>query len=191
MLEYKQGTIENVSPDNVISFVKSRVTGILKRIGGRDNWEHLIQSGLPLQKSIELDLIFVDIVNLVIDYRLSDKTIEDKVLLLKNIETLISNQPNFNDRYIGLERIDEIREKWLKGTPLCEITPSNMVSDGLWDRWLAVSFCSRVSTSPFLMPWWVSSCFLWHWFCQGSSCRTQGERMRRIRTRRWRRSRCE
>ena len=63
--------------------------------------------------------------NLVIDYRLSDKTIEDKVLLLKNIETLISNQPNFNDKYIGLERIDEIREKWLKGTSLCEINPSN------------------------------------------------------------------
>mgnify|MGYP002329339289 FL=1 len=124
-IQASKGTIENVSPDNVISFVKSRVTGILKRIDGRDNWEHLIQSGLPLQKSIELDLIFVDIVNLVIDYRLSDKTIEDKVLLLKNIETLISNQPNFNDKYIGLERIDEIREKWLKGTPLCEITSSN------------------------------------------------------------------
>lgn len=62
---------------------------------------------------------------LVIDYRLSDKTIDDKVLLLKNIETLISNQPNFNDKYIGLKRIDEIREKWLKGTPLCEINPSN------------------------------------------------------------------
>lgn len=124
-IQASKGTIENVSPDNVISFVKSRVTGILKRIDGRDNWEHLIQSGLPLQKSIELDLIFVDIVNLVIDYRLSDKTIEDKVLLLKNIETLISNQPNFNEKYIGLERIDEIREKWLKGTPLCEIISSN------------------------------------------------------------------
>lgn len=121
-IQASKGTIENVSPDNVISFVKSRVTGILKRIDGRDNWEHLIQSGLPLQKSIELDLIFVDIVNLVIVYRLSDKTIEDKVLLLKNIETLISNQPNFNDKYIGLERIDEIREKWLKGTPLCDNT---------------------------------------------------------------------
>ena len=56
---------------------------------------------------------------------------------------------------------------------------------------LADSFCSQVSTSPFLMPWWVSSCFLWRWFCQGSSCLTQGERMRRIRTRWWRRSRSE
>ena len=56
---------------------------------------------------------------------------------------------------------------------------------------LAVSFCSRVSTLPSLMPWWVSSCFLWHWFCQGSNCLIQGERMRRIRTRWWRRSRCE
>ena len=124
-IQASKGTIENVTSDNVISFVKSRVTGILKRIEGRDNWAYLIQSGLPLQKSIELDLIFDDIVNLIIDYRLSDKTIEDKVLLLKNIETLISNQPNFNDKYIGLERIDEIRKKWLKGTPLCEINPSN------------------------------------------------------------------
>lgn len=123
-IQASKGTIENVTSDNVISFVKSRVAGILKRIEGRDNWEYLIQSGLPLQKSIDLDSVFVDIVKLVIDYRLSDKTIEGKVLLLKNIETLISNLPNFNDKYIGLERIDEIREKWLKGTPLCEINPS-------------------------------------------------------------------
>ena len=124
-IQASKGTIENVTSDNVISFVKSRVAGILKRIEGRDNWEYLIQSGLSLQKSIDLDLILIDIVKLVIDYRLSDKTIDDKVLLLKNIETLISNQPNFNDKYIGLKRIDEIREKWLKGTPLCEINPSN------------------------------------------------------------------
>lgn len=123
-IQASKGTIENVTSDNVISFVKSRVAGILKRIEGRDNWEYLIQSGLPLQKSIDLDSVFVDIVKLVIDYRLSDKTIEGKVLLLKNIETLISNLPNFNDKYIGLERIDEIREKWLKGTPLYEINPS-------------------------------------------------------------------
>ena len=124
-IQASKGTIENVTSDNVISFVKSRVAGILKRIEGQDNWKHLIQSGLPLQKSIDLDSIFDDIVELVIDYRLSDKTIEDKVLLLKNIETLISNLPNFNDKYIGLKRIDEIRDKWLKGTPLCEINPSN------------------------------------------------------------------
>ena len=124
-IQASKGTIENVTSDNVISFVKSRVAGILKRIEGRDNWEYLIQSGLSLQKSIDLDLILIDIVKLVIDYRLSDKTIDDKVLLLKNIETLISNQPNFNDKYIGLKRIDEIREKWLKGTPLCEINPTN------------------------------------------------------------------
>ena len=69
-IQASKGTIENVTSDNVISFVKSRVAGILKRIEGRDNWEYLIQSGLPLQKSIDLDSVFVDIVKLVIDYRL-------------------------------------------------------------------------------------------------------------------------
>lgn len=124
-IQASKGTIENVTSDNVISFVKSRVAGILKRIEGRDNWEYLIQLGLSLQKSIDLDLILVDIVKLVIDYRLSDKTIDDKVLLLKNIEYLISIQQNFDSKYLDLERIDEIREKWLKGTPLCEINPLN------------------------------------------------------------------
>ena len=124
-IQASKGTIENVTSDNVISFVKSRVAGILKRIEGRDNWEYLIQSGLSLQKSIDLDLILIDIVKLVIDYRLSDKTIDDKVLLLKNIEYLISIQQNFDSKYLDLERIDEIREKWLKGTPLCEINPLN------------------------------------------------------------------
>ena len=125
-IQASKGTIENVTSDNVISFVKSRVAGILKRIEGRDNWEYLIQSGLSLQKSIDLDLILIiDIVKLVIDYRLSDKTIDDKVLLLKNIEYLISIQQNFDSKYLDLERIDEIREKWLKGMPLCEINPLN------------------------------------------------------------------
>ena len=124
-IQASKGTIENVTSDNVISFLKSRVAGILKRIEGQDNWEYLIQSGLSLQKSIDLDLILVDIVKLVIDYRLSDKTIDDKVLLLKNIEYLISIQQNFDSKYLDLERIDEIREKWLKGTPLCEINPLN------------------------------------------------------------------
>ena len=64
-IQASKGTIENVTSDNVISFVKSRVAGILKRIEGRDNWEYLIQSGLPLQKSIDLDSVFVDIVKLV------------------------------------------------------------------------------------------------------------------------------
>ena len=54
-IQASKGTIGNVTSDNVISFVKSRVAGILKRIEGRDNWEYLIQSGLPLQKSIDLD----------------------------------------------------------------------------------------------------------------------------------------
>ena len=43
--------------------------------------------------------------------------------------------------------------------------------NGLQDCWLADSFCSRVSTLPSLMHWWVSLCFLWHQSCQGSSCR--------------------
>lgn len=77
-IQASRGVIKNVTSEQVISFVKSRVAGILKKIEGRKEWEHFVLSGLPLQKSIELDSILVNIVNLVAEYRLSDQTIDDK-----------------------------------------------------------------------------------------------------------------
>lgn len=120
-IQANKGTLENVDSENVVSFVKSRVAGILKKIRGKDKWEHLIQSGLPLQQSIELDTIIENVIKVVEEYRVSCQSIDEKILLLKNIEEQIAVLPSFKNKYIALNRIDEIREKWLKGEPLCEI----------------------------------------------------------------------
>lgn len=120
-IQAEKGTYENVIPENVISFVKSRVAGIIKKIQSEDNWGCLVQSGLPLQQSIELDAIIDEVIKIVEEYRTSCQSTDEKILLLKNIEELISSQSSFKNKYVGLDRIDEIREKWLKGTPLCDM----------------------------------------------------------------------
>lgn len=120
-IQAQKGILKNVTAEDVISFVKSRVTGIIKKVHGVDNFECLIQSGLPLQKSIELDEIITDVIKIVEEYRTSCQSIDDKILLLKNTEELISTLPSFKNRFIKLDRIDELREKWLKGEPLCNM----------------------------------------------------------------------
>lgn len=120
-IQANKGTFENVVSENVVSFVKSRVTGILKKIQGKDKWEHLIQSGLPLQQSIELDKIIDNVIKVVEEYRVSCQSTDEKILLLKNIEEQMAELPSFKNKYIALNRIGEIREQWLKGEPLCDI----------------------------------------------------------------------
>lgn len=120
-IQANKGTLENVVPENVVSFVKSRITGILKKIQGKDNWKHLIQSGLPLQQSIELDTIIDNVIKVVEEYRVSCQSTEEKILLLKNIEEQMAELPSLKNKYGALNRIYEIREKWLKGEPLCDI----------------------------------------------------------------------
>lgn len=120
-IQAEKNTFENVVPENVISFVKSRVAGIIKKIQSEDTWGRLVQSGLPLLQSIEIDAIIDKVIKIVEEYRISCQSTDEKIMLLKNIEELILTQSSFKNKYVKLDRIDEIREKWLKGIPLCDM----------------------------------------------------------------------
>ena len=120
-IQAQRGVVDEVSPDDVTSFLKSRVKGILKRLDKECEWSQLVQSGLPLQNSIELDGFLTDIVELVFEYRTSGESLSDKIELLKRIETKLSELPSFRRCAIDAERLDAIRRQWLSGTPLCEI----------------------------------------------------------------------
>lgn len=120
-IQASKGVCETVTQQDVISFIKYRLKGILKKIEDDTDWHRLVQSGLPLQKSIEIDTILGDIDKVVSEYHFSNETIEDTILLLKNIELIISKLPSFETKYIEMNRIDEIRNKWLSGEPLCDM----------------------------------------------------------------------
>lgn len=110
-----------VSPDKIIAFVKSRVKGILGKLQPDISYEHLVMSGLSLQKSIELDDSLDEICLYLFQYRTSPKSIEELILLMTNIEGILAKLPNFENRYFKLERISEIREAWMKGVPIREM----------------------------------------------------------------------
>lgn len=110
-----------VSPDKIIAFVKSRVKGILGKLQPDISYEHFVMSGLSLQKSIELDSVLNEISICLFQYRISPKSIEELVLLMKNIEEILAKLPSFENRYFKLGRIDEIREAWMKGIPIREM----------------------------------------------------------------------
>ena len=110
-----------VSPDKIIAYVKSRVKGILGKLQPDISYEHFVMSGLSLQKSIELDSVLNEISICLFQYRISPKSIEELVLLMKNIEEILAKLPSFENRYFKLGRIDEIREAWMKGIPICEM----------------------------------------------------------------------
>ena len=112
---------DEITPENVTSFLKSRVKGILKKLDKDDEWSQLVQSGLPLQNSIELNGVLKKIVDLVFKYRTSEESLSDKIELLKDIEAILSELPSFKHSPIEAERLDTIRSQWLSGTPLCDI----------------------------------------------------------------------
>lgn len=123
-IQAKRRLTDEITPKNVTSFLKSRVKGILKRVDKDDEWSQLVQSGLPLQNSIELNGVLMEIVDLVLKYRTSEDSLYDKIELLKEIEAKLSKLPSFKHSPIDAERLDTIRKLWLSGTPLCEINLS-------------------------------------------------------------------
>lgn len=110
-----------VSPDKIIAFVKSRVKSIIGKLQPDISYEHLVMSGLSLPKSIELDNSLDEICLCLFQYRTSLKSIDELILLMTNIEEILAKLPSFENRYFKLERISEIREAWMKGVPIYEM----------------------------------------------------------------------
>lgn len=114
-------TDNEVPPDRIIAFIKSRVRGILGKLQPNISYEHLVLSGLSLSKSMELDDSLDEICLCLLRYRTSPKSIEKLILLMANIEEILNKLPSFTNRYFKLERIREIREAWMKGIPIREM----------------------------------------------------------------------
>lgn len=110
-----------VSPDKIIAFIKSRVKGIIGKLQPDISYERLVMSGLSLPKSIELDNSLDEICLCLFQYRTSLKSIDELILLMTNIEEILAKLPSFENRYFKLERISEIREAWMKGIPIYEM----------------------------------------------------------------------
>lgn len=114
---------ESLKKEEVISFVKARIKGIVKSVGKNPlKWKTHIKSGIPLQSDLILEDKLSDIIEQLNQYvKEEDSTINAKVNLLSNIESIINIIPVLSDAYLESKDLIEIREKWISGESISEV----------------------------------------------------------------------
>lgn len=111
-----------ISQDDVLNFLKARNKGIEAMLGDVENKRAYIRSGIPLRACTTLFELIEPINSFIDEYNSSDKSTQDLVELLKNIETLIITIPTFeNVREKHLDLINALRISWISGIPLKKI----------------------------------------------------------------------
>lgn len=110
-----------ISEENLINFFTARVKGIIKKVGDDKNkWESIINSGIPLNSDLFLEEKIPEISSKLFLYSLSEKTIDDKIVLTNAIIEIIDKMPVLTEdgNTIQNASLSEIISKWLKAEPL-------------------------------------------------------------------------
>lgn len=115
---------ENIEQDDVIAFLKARCKAIKEKIApNNSNWKRLISSGLPLASAIKLDEVYELIKTLANEYLKTSKSIENRIELLKKVESLMRVMPSaaFKEIEFAENNIDLVRDIWLRGESLSNV----------------------------------------------------------------------
>lgn len=114
---------EDITGDEVIEFVKARIKGITRKVGEEKNdWEKVVTSGIPINSDLQIEEKLDDIIAFIQSYIIDDKTLENRILLLENIENTINEINALKEEYLQSADKKDIREMWLSGIPMSEIT---------------------------------------------------------------------
>lgn len=110
-----------ISESNLIDFFKARIKGIIKKVGeDKNKWKSIINSGIPLNSDLFLEEKLEEISSKLFLYSISNKSIDDKILLTNSIIKTIDQMPVLTEDSDIMEHRDlyEITSKWLKAEPL-------------------------------------------------------------------------
>ena len=112
-----------IKEEQVITFIKARIGGILKAVGqDSKDWDAHIRSGIPLQSDLILEAHLQEIIELIDEFFLEeDYSIGAKTGLLSFMESIVNQTPVLQEEYLQNERLKEIRELWLAGNSMTEI----------------------------------------------------------------------
>jgi hypothetical protein len=114
---------EEITKKEFIKIIKHRVKGIVKSVGDdKANWQKHIGSGIPLQSDLKIEEQLDEIIGLVSVFIESDDySINNKIILLTKIETLINHVPVLHEAYLANEDLELNRTLWLRGDSMTEI----------------------------------------------------------------------
>lgn len=113
-----------VTTEDVLAFFKNRIQGITLKVGdNKSKWKSIIKSGIPLNSDLFIENILHSIIDLIHHYNNTSKVIDDKIILLKDIESMLNGIPVIEEygEIVKSKDINTIREKWVKGVPISEI----------------------------------------------------------------------
>ncbi|MFS2948724.1 hypothetical protein AAH014_14910 [Bacteroides uniformis] len=113
---------EDITGDEVLDFIKARIKGITKKVGiEKSIWESIVSSGIPINSDLQIDEKLSEIISIVQSYIVSDKTLEERISLLENIEDVIRDVNIYKEKFEDSVDIKEIRKKWLSGISMSDI----------------------------------------------------------------------
>lgn len=115
---------QRLTTDQVARFLRFRIVGIATKVGtDRSKWQSIVKSGIPLNSDLMLEDRLSDLLNIAEKYKDIDRTIENRIALLIEIEGLIKELPVLleTDNYLAGPAIDQIRSLWLTGASNNEI----------------------------------------------------------------------
>ncbi len=112
---------QDITGEEVIKFVKARIKGITKKVGEKENWENVVSSGIPINSDLQIEDKIDQIIGFAKNYLIGDKTLEDRILLLENIENTINDITALKDGNIASVDSKKIRSKWLSGVAMSDI----------------------------------------------------------------------
>lgn len=112
---------EPKSEENLIKFFKARISGIIGKVGeNKTKWKSIINSGIPLNSDLFLENKIPEIILEISAFDKSDKSTDDKVVLINSIVKIVDKMPLLTDdgNLIAHNSLSEIILKWIKADPL-------------------------------------------------------------------------
>tara|TARA_R110002050_G_C8950315_1_gene513282 strand:- start:290 stop:3646 length:3357 start_codon:yes stop_codon:yes gene_type:complete len=114
---------DDITGEEVVEFVKARIIGITKKVGTeKSEWENVVSSGIPINSDLQIEDKLDIAIEFIQKYITEDKTIESRILLLENIENTINDINALKADFLQSSHYNEIREMWLTGIPMSQIT---------------------------------------------------------------------
>lgn len=138
---------DDISGEQVVSFIRSRMEGIVEKVGtDKNKWNSIVKSGIPLNSDLLIEEKMATLIETTRIFTASEKSIQDKIDLLVRIETIIENLPVLleDGGTIKSTDIKEIRDKWINASPASEILPLEN----------AINIITKLYT--FKLPWIIN-----------------------------------
>lgn len=114
---------DDISGEEVVDFVEARIKGIIHKVGAnKEKCDAVVASGIPVNSDLQIEAKLDDIIEVISQYHLLDKTVENLIVLLENIELLVNDVNALSAGFLDSKDSKEIRSMWINATKLSEIS---------------------------------------------------------------------